>query len=164
MAYIPIASQTLGSSQASVTFSSIPTTLQGQNLRDLVLVVSAAANVNSAIRMRFNGDTASNYTSTYIQGTSTTASTGTRSFGFMDLSFSATVRTTFGFTNAAQLMDYSATDKHKTVLHRPNDPGAAIEAFVGRWANTSAITNIEVYNPSGTFSAGSTFSLYGVAA
>ena len=56
--YTPIATQTLGSAAASVTFSSIP-----QGYTDLVLVdnvKSASGAGDSELDVRFNGDSGSN--------------------------------------------------------------------------------------------------------
>ena len=60
--YTPIATTTLGSGQTSVTFSSISGTYT-----DLILIASAS-NTGGAtnIRLQFNGDTATNYSSTRI--------------------------------------------------------------------------------------------------
>ena len=61
------------------------------------------------------------------------------------------------------LLDYSATDKHKTILVRfgSNSDSIALAA-AGRWASTSAITSIRIYRETGSFAIGSTFELYGV--
>jgi hypothetical protein len=65
--------------------------------------------------------------------------------------------------NVTQIMDYSATDKHKTVLDRWNRPSAFVFATAGRWADNTAVNTVRLV-PTGTFSVGSTFSLYGVIA
>jgi len=61
-----------------------------------------------------------------------------------------------------QIMDYSATDKHKSGLIRftstPDQPVTVAQAF--RWASTSAITTITLADA--TFTSGSTFALYGI--
>jgi hypothetical protein len=61
-----------------------------------------------------------------------------------------------------QVMDYSATDKHKTVLARNASTVNSVNAHAARWANTGAITSIVVLTESSTFASGSTFSLYGI--
>jgi hypothetical protein len=63
-------------------------------------------------------------------------------------------------------MDYSATDKHKTVISRFGSAARETQATASRWANTAALTSINFFQESGgvTFSTGSTFSLYGVIA
>jgi hypothetical protein len=65
-----------------------------------------------------------------------------------------------------QIMDYSATDKHKTLLVRWDTArtGGFALAQATRWANTAAITSIQVLQDSGTISAASRIDLYGVIA
>ena len=62
------------------------------------------------------------------------------------------------------IMDYSATDKHKTVLSRSGQANSAVDAWAGRWANTTGITSFGMAPATGNFQAGSVFSLYGVIA
>ena len=59
--------------------------------------------------------------------------------------------------------DYSATDKHKSALSRLSDAGASVSMSANRWASTAAITSITMTASTGTFSAGATFHLYGIA-
>jgi hypothetical protein len=62
-----------------------------------------------------------------------------------------------------QIMDYSATDKHKSALTRTTHTSqSVVEALASRWANTAAITSLAVSG--GTFNVGSTFALYGIVA
>jgi hypothetical protein len=61
-------------------------------------------------------------------------------------------------------MDYTASDKHKTVLARNNVPGTGVEAQAARWANNNAITSITVITSSGAgFATGTVISIYGIA-
>ena len=66
--YEPIATTTLGSAQATITFSSIPSTYT-----DLVVVVSALDSNNATPQLQFNNDTATNYSNTSLNGNGTTA-------------------------------------------------------------------------------------------
>ena len=146
--YTALANVTLGST-ATVTFSSIPATY-----RDLILVVRGTTN-----NIRVNGDTGSNYSNVAMYGNGSSAGSGAET-------------TTFFYTNwwgggtaanrmyIVQFMDYSATDKHKTILVRGDQADAEANANAGRWANTAAITSITSV---GTAPAGSTWSLYGIA-
>lgn len=61
-----------------------------------------------------------------------------------------------------QIMDYSVTDKHKTILTRFDYASNGTNARALRWANTSAITSITL--DSNTYPAGFTVALYGIAA
>jgi hypothetical protein len=159
--YTPMATVTLSSSASSVTFSSIPATY-----RDLILVYAASYSTSGDIvtLMRFNSDSGSNYSSVrmYGNGSTTTSDTnpaGTSAIdaGFLNQNISSTIQ---------QIMDYSATDKHKTVLSRHTLTGTGfVLAQAARWANTSALTGISLEPQSGrSFASGSTFSLYGVIA
>lgn len=156
--YTALANITLSSSASSVTFSSIPGTY-----RDLVLVITAQR-TGSPINMglRFNGDTGSNYTGVYMTGTgSGTPPSGTLSSTNAQIDVYPYAPST-GFNNyIIHIMDYSATDKHKTFLRRTNEASLATEAAAHRWASTAAITSINLAMSS--MNTGSTFALYGIA-
>jgi hypothetical protein len=64
-----------------------------------------------------------------------------------------------------QIMDYSATDKHKTALARANNTNNGTNANAGRWANNAAISTVRLGFQKGSQSlaSGSRVSLYGVA-
>jgi hypothetical protein len=63
-----------------------------------------------------------------------------------------------------QVMDYSATDKHKTTLLINNQAAYLSYTQASRWANTSAINTIRIAPASGSFAIGCTFALYGIVA
>lgn len=153
-AWTPLAETTLSSSASSVTFSSIPA-----GYRDLVLVVNGFVTSNFQFKMQFNGDTSSSYSYVQMYAAPTAGS---------DSNTLDHIRSVFGGTGypevaTLQIMDYSATDKHKTVLAREN---AIANDWVGarasRWANTAAVTTIALTPVSGTFASGSTFQLWGL--
>jgi len=163
--YQPIASQTLSSAAASVTFSGIP-----QTYTDLVVVINGSMSASGAtIYARLNGDTGSNYSVTYIGGNGTSAYSNRSSnnsngigLGGFEAGFSTGM-----FTNIVHFQNYSNSTTNKTVLSRWSDPssGGEVEAFVGLWRNTTAITSIEIRNNGGhNFNSGSTFNLYGIDA
>jgi hypothetical protein len=159
--YTALATVTLGSSVGTVTFSSIPATY-----RDLVLVIAAANTSDSNNGIRFNSDSGSNYSRQFLgaNGVGAFSANTSTSTGFQYDNFGYTT-TTLGNTNhLIQIMDYSATNKHKTILTRANRAGDTIDTLSGRWGNTSAITSVVVYSISGfNFSANSRFDLYGIA-
>jgi len=156
--YRPLATVTLGASASSVTFSSIPATY-----RDLILIVDGAASTSTNFDVRFNSDTGNNYNYVRMIGLSTGASSSAESnvSSFTQLSLSTSIS-----NNIAQIMDYSATDKHKTILVRSNGASGYVVGVAGRWANTAAITSISLAPNIGgaTFNTGTVFSLYGVIA
>lgn len=159
--YTPLANITLGSSAASVTFSSI-----SQAYRDLILVIETLAATGSVgLTLRINGDSGSNYNYVRMDGTGSSAISGSSaSQTSMLLAFYGQATTTARAINTLSIMDYSATDKHKTILNRADQAADGTHAGAGRWASTSAITSLAFTSNSGNFAAGSTFSLFGVAA
>jgi hypothetical protein len=164
--YTPLATVTLGSTSSLVTFSNIPATY-----RDLIVVTNERQNTltsSGGTYLRFNGDSGGNYSLVYAMGVANTGATGSG----QDTAFTGAM--TSRFTNAdgnngiAHIMDYSVTDKHKTVLSRGNQAEAvqlSIIMYGFRWRNTAAITSIACSpEVGGIYAAGSTFSLYGVIA
>jgi len=155
--YTPLANITLGSSASSVSFSSIPA-----SFRDLVLVIDGTASVSTNVQVRFNGDSNNNYLYVAMYGNGSTTS----SFAESNISsITQLALANYSSNTLTQIMDYSATDKHKTVLIRSNGGNGFVQATAGRWGSTSAITSM-VLTSSGsgaTFNSGSNFALYGIA-
>lgn len=160
--YIPLANVTLGGSDASIVFGSIP-----QNYSDLIVSLSGAPSDTSypVIALRFNGDSANNYSYVGMAGNGTLSSAGSNaSLGYCSIgqAYGAGSATSSRFSTTAQIHGYNNTDKHKTVLSRNNVPGNGVEAQASRWANTAAITSIEVLATSGGFATGTTIKLFGI--
>lgn len=153
--YDSIATQTLGSAAASVTFSSIPSTYT-----DLVLVV-AGTNTTSAqsIRITFNGITTTVYSRTAVFGDGSSAQS------IRDSNATGIDNIYYGTSQGVailQIMNYSNTTTNKTVISRNNDAASSVNAVVGLWRSTSAINQITLTAQTSTMAAGSTFSLYGI--
>jgi len=156
--YEAIATQTLGSAAASVTFSSIPGTYT-----DLVLVFSGSATAASYISMQYNSDTGSNYSVTLLRGNGTAASSS-RYSSITEIYASISATNTTDINNVIfQIQNYSNTTTYKTNLSRANNAGVSTEAGVGLWRSTAAINAVKVLSPTNNFATGSTFSLYGIA-
>lgn len=154
----PIATQTLGSAAATVTFSSIPGIYT-----DLVLVGNLANTTGAGdVYFRFNGDSGANYSKTQLYGTGTVAGSNNQS-NYTSFSGFAYLSTTIG-TAIGHIMNYSNSTTYKTVLSRSNDSAGLVMANVGLWRNTSAITSITIGPAANNFIAGSTFTLYGIKA
>jgi hypothetical protein len=143
---------TLGTNAATVTFSSIPATY-----RDLVVVAHCNTGTNVDAFLYFNGDTAANYSFVSMAGdgsSATSVASSLANWGF--------IGTTRG-NLISHIMDYSATDKHKTTLTRNNFSANTVRAFARRWANTAAITSVQLNANTQSWQTGSTFALYGIA-
>ena len=151
-AWVPLATTTTASNDASVVFSSIPA-----SYRDLIVVANGKRSTNTAgVLVYLNGDTTqANYSRVAMYGNGTD-----------DLSFANNESEFVYMDNGdtvfrVELMDYSATDKHKTLLARSDEASKWTFAIAGRWGNTDAVTSVEFSSMSGYFVDGTTFSLYG---
>lgn len=157
--YTPLANSTLSSAASTVTFSSIPNTY-----RDLILVISALGSTTVSGRIRFNNDSGSNYHYLTIAGNGSTASRGyNQGLTSIYASDIATASTTNRLNLTVDILDSSATDKHKIVLSKSASSAVAVEGVVARWASTSAVTSIAIFPSTGQWASGSTFALYGIA-
>jgi hypothetical protein len=156
--YTALANVTLSTSDSSIIFSLIPNTY-----RDLVLVLNGSTTGNADINLIFNNDTAANYSFIYMGGSgsgSGISGTAANQGGVvLDAFF---WRSTEISTCVINILDYSATDKSKTILSRNNVAGAGTDAFANRYASSSAINVIEVRTVSQAFAAGTTIALYGI--
>lgn len=157
--YEAIATQTLGTAAASVTFSSI-----SGAYTDLILVAAAIGTGDLQIYGRVNGDSGSNYSNTFLAGNGTSASSirqsNVTSFqGDYYLAVSAD-----GGLTTYNFMNYSNTTTYKTILARSGLGNKGTNAIVNLWRNTAAISSITLTTSANNFAIGSTFSLYGIKA
>jgi len=144
---------TLTSTASSVTFSSID-----QGYGDLILTVAGVGvGGTNYFDCRLNGDTGDNYYKVRMIGDGSDA----ESLYGSGVSFPYGNLSTTGGSFTAQLFDYTATDKHKSLLARSGSSDVRVAAFAFRWASTSAVTSIEIYSSGTGAAAGSTFTLYG---
>ena len=168
-----ISSQTLGSTTASVTFSSIPS-----GYADLALRISARANGGSSYtycKITYNS-TGSSYSDTllYKDGTNTTpqsqrASSQTfYSAAGTGLPFNDSTSTsnTFG-SMEIYIPSYTASQNKPAsvfAVQEDNSTTQFMAVDASLWSNTAAITSITLTPGSGSFVSGSSFYLYGLKA
>lgn len=158
--YTSIATETLGSVAASVTFSSI-----SGAYTDLVLICNAknTAAQNYEIWVRFNSDSGSNYSQTFAQNYANSTQTG-RNSSITEIRPGKTNTTSFD-TTIINVQNYSNSTTYKTTLNRYNNAEFVTGMSIGLWRNTNAITSIQVICETGAnFAIGSNFTLYGIAA
>ena len=163
--YTPIATNTLSSTTATVTFSSIPSTYT-----DLRLIISGRTDADygggiSDGLIRVNSDSGTNYSRTMLKGNGTTASSSRDSnltYLYELVAGSSAAAGSFSITTM-DFQNYSNTTTYKTVLTRGNLPWYWTTATVHLWRSTSAINRLDLtcYN---NWVSGSTFTLYGIAA
>jgi hypothetical protein len=171
--YEPIATQTLGSAAANISFTSIPS-----SYTNLVIVTNARGATGGHLYARWgNGsyDSGTNYSNTGLFARSTTNDYGSErnsNFAYARLSpFTYAVpsaASTFG-TVVTHLQNYSNTTTYKTALTRCSGVGATdyagTETDVILWRSTSAINQIQFTIAGGfNFETGTTITLYGIKA
>ena len=159
--YEPIASQTLGSASANITFTAIP-----QTYTDLIVVFNGSSTGTAQYFMQVgNGsiDTGSNYSTTGMTGNGSSAV----AIGYTNdtVGIRADLYATAGGNikqTMFQIQNYSNTSTNKSILVRSALPASEAVACVGLWRSNSAINTLRL-TTSSTFSAGATVSLYGIA-
>ena len=171
--YESISTVTVGSGGASsVTFSSIPSTYKHLQIRGIARD-SRATYVNSNLIIRFNGDSAANYSWHNLQGNGGSAAGRA---GSNDTSIRSNVLAAAGAPTGAfsgyvtDILDYADTNKFKTLrsLGGVDSNGAVlgeggfIELLSGNWRSTSAITSISLAADTPNLLQYTTFALYGI--
>jgi hypothetical protein len=162
--YEKIQSTTLGAANNTITLSSIPGTYT-----DLRLVFNGKADPSNSpdyLAMRFNSDTASNYSSTVVRANGSTASS-TRNIGdsFIFIGFT-TIDTSTPELHTVDIFSYAGPDYKACLTTSSKDLNGS--GFVVRgvelWRNTAAITTITLSTPNigKKFDIGTTVTLYGI--
>ena len=152
--YIPLATATLGGSDAEIIFGSIP-----QSYRDLVVVISGSATGGTSPSLRFNSDGGANYNMVRIFANSGSHSSQAFTAEYGSVGFMSTEQSQV----VAQIFDYSANNKHKVVLGRGGNTDTLRYEIV-RWANTTPVTSVSVRMDGGaSYTTGTVISLYGIA-
>lgn len=173
--YQSIATVTVGSGgSSSISFSSIPSTFKHLQLRVLSRGTDAT-NGGVQVWMRFNGDTAGNYSWHNLvgyqgAGSGVSAGAGT-STSYMYNSYQPSAGQASGIFGAAltDILDYASVDKYKTIrsLNGYDMNGSTsgynyANLFSGNWRSTSAVTSIDLICNTGNFDQYSSFALYGI--
>ena len=160
--YEPIATTTLGSSAASIAFTSL--TSAYTDLRLVVISLASASTIGGMIQ--FNSDTGSNYSYTRMTGNGTAASsTRVSNFTQLNTAFSGNATTTIPMLQTVDVFSYAgSTNKTVLVTSQSDQNGSgAVERSCGLWRNTAAITRIDVFpNSANNFATGTTATLYGI--
>jgi hypothetical protein len=168
--FVLISSTVLGTAQASVVFSSIPSTFSGLQLR--VVGRSAQSAAYDDLVVRVNGDTGTNYGHKNINfsTTATTSTNGNSVDGVRLVGIHANTSPADNF--GAMIIDIMGNNvtTRKTSLRgfgggfifNGNFEGAA-SVTAGVWNNTAVVTSLTVStNSASNLMAGSRVSLYGV--
>lgn len=173
--YESIASTTLSSgSQASITFSSIPSTYTHLQIRGIARTTGAGTG-HGALRLTVNSDTGSNYSSHQLLGDG--ATTNSQNFTSGTYSWAGGVANNTSSTASAfsatiiDILDYANTNKYKTIRTFSgvdlNNTNGGIYLISGLWMSTSAITSVtlQILTSAGyDLAQYSSLALYGIKA
>lgn len=151
--YNPLITYTLPSDVGTIKFYNLSAAY-----RDLVVVVAGSSATATGLALTFNDVSTTTYGHARVNIVGTGAP-GTNN----NTSQSSIAGPNYGALPSSavfHVMDYSATDKHKTVVYEGTKQDTNYFG-VGRWASTAAIHTVQL---TGTFTTGMTFSIYGIAA
>ena len=158
--YDKIATTTLGSTSATITFSSI-----AASWTDLRLVLTGIGGDNQSII--FNGDTTSVYSSTRLEANGTTVGSNVDSANAnIYLNYNYTASSTIPALYEVDIFSYAGST-FKTILTSSSldkNGSGSVNKYVGLWRSTAAITSLTLRAEFGTatFAVGTTATLYGI--
>jgi hypothetical protein len=165
--YESIASVTAAGGETSLNFTSIPGTYASLQIRGIGKWNSGSTG-SGWYDLRFNSST-TNYRDHYLMGDGSGATAGSVGTDRIQITNGATRSPSaydnmFG-TSIVDIYDYASTTKNKTLRAFSgidvNAGFSRVTLVSGLWADTSAITSINLLAPT-TWIAGSTFALYGI--
>lgn len=158
--YTPLANTTLTGSSATVTFSSI-----NQSYRDIIATANVKGADGEKIRVSVNSVGSYLYGGIVMEanGSSYTSSAGDDGYVLIGRSYSPMRSDNFSVVTL-NFMDYSQTNKHKSILYRTSNSLQGVFAGAYRAQTNTAVSSIIFQLEGGSFAAGSTFAIYGVTA
>lgn len=155
----------------TITFSSIPSTYKHLQIRFIARDVSNTT--QPSMFLRFNGDTASNYSRHQMSADGSTMAAygqGSVTWGVLTAMTGSTGlygSNVFG-VGIVDVLDYADTNKYKTTRalsgQDTNNTYGVIYYASGVWQSTSAINSITLYTSTGSnYASGTHIALYGIA-
>jgi hypothetical protein len=166
--YKLISATTLSTTTTTVTFSAIPSTYT-----DLVLRIGSRDSFSNgngvSIKLRFNSDTASNYSWTLLQGSGTfvSSSRASNQSGRTDFEASSDAGQTANTFGSTEIYIPSYTVSQNKAIsgfgasENNNSTANRIGSSANLWRNTAAISQIDITTYQ-NFVSGSSFYLYGI--
>ena len=162
--YTLIASNTLSTTAATVTFSSIPATYTDLLVKTSTRGDSAAAAFTS-IRLLPNGSSA-NGTTRWIRGNGSAASSDLDSTAIYSGESDTSTATASTFASIEWYIPNYASSNYKSFsidsAQENNTTAAYLHLVAGLWSVATAISSIELDLSAGSFVQYSTFYLYGI--
>lgn len=164
-----ISSQVLGTSAASVTFSSIPATYKDLVLRYSARLYTDGTSARYPFFIGFNGSSGTAYSDTVLRGNGASVASfrSTSQPGLPDNPATAELSTANTFASGElYIPSYTISQYKPSSLFGVNENNTTSEtmyANAGLYSSNSAITSLVCFNSSTyTFVTGSSFYLYGI--
>lgn len=159
--YEPIATTTLGSSSATISFTSIPATYT-----DLRLVfVGKGANNGMAIGLQYNADTGTSYSTTFLYGNPAAAyrQINQARINLADTSNIAGLDNVTPSIWTIDILAYTSAINKTCVFKGGQIYWNTLNVGVGLWRSTSTINQIDfISNSSNQYASGTTVTLFGI--
>jgi hypothetical protein len=156
---IALATTTLSSAASSITFSSI-----SGAYTDLRLVIVGRTTASSSIAIQLNGDTATNYSYSYLGGDGTSTFRG-RNQDITRIQCYENFNSSTPTALEIDIFSYTGST-YKTMLitqSADRNGSGSVMKEVAMWRSTSAVTQFQIYaQSSDTLMAGTTATLYGI--
>jgi len=167
-AMIPLASTTGNSTATYIEFTNIPANYEHLQIRFMVRN-TWGINAREEIAMRFNSDTATNYSYHGLEGDGSSASAnGSATQTFMGMGVLGGDSNTSGIFSIGiiDILDYANTNKYKTarsITGLDANGSGWLWMRSGLWRSTDAINTIRLYSANGqNLKTYSHFALYGI--
>lgn len=157
--YDKVATTTVTVAAATITFSSI-----ANSWTDLKLVFNGIGTTANSGLLTFNGDTASNYSWTYLAGNGSSGFVSRASNQTSLLMNGGALSTTNPSLSTVDIFSYTGSNYKSALINDNQGDQSSIFRFATLWRSTSAITSITITASSLTFAAGTTATLYGIKA
>jgi hypothetical protein len=157
-----LATVSLTSTASSISFSGISSAYTHLELRGVVY----GSNIDENVRLRFNSDTANNYSRHSLNSNNTSTPLAYTTTPESYIGIGGVGDTTYGYATTNQILDYASVTKNKTVrsLNGSDRNGSGyVSLMSGHWRNSAdAISTITISPTAGTFAANTFFALYGI--
>lgn len=165
--YESIATVSLSSSAASITFSSIPATFTHLQIRAIAKAAATASDAAYDLRLSFNSNTTgSDYNEHYLYGNGSSVGAGVNTNNRIIGTSMGSGNASMFAVNVYDILDYANTNKYKTVrtLCGWDANGSGQVTFMSQvWMKTNAIDSIAIdFNTGPSFGQYSSFALYGI--
>ena len=160
---------------ATITFASIPQTYTHLQIKSFARSTRTSTGGFDQALVRFNGDSATNYASHYLEGNGASATSGgsggiSSIWGAVNMPWAGYTANSFG-VGVLDILDYANTNKNKTAKtlagFDANGSGfltlwSGVWLKAGSGVTSDAITSITLVAQSHLFVEYSSFSLYGI--